>query len=139
MNFAKYTDHAIPFFIDGNTLPISMLYFKSVAILMHDIANNAAPPNITNLFQLSSQIHQHYTRFSSQQNYAIKYSRLQKQKNSFSRTATNIWNSIPLTIRSLSKYSFKRKVHETLIKILQQEDEYVDIITLMKKFNLENQ
>ena len=38
MNFGQYTTHAIPFFISAKVLPIDLLYFKSVAILMHDQA-----------------------------------------------------------------------------------------------------
>ena len=46
MNFGQYTSHAIPFFIPAKLLPIDMLYFKSVAILMHDVYNILTPLNI---------------------------------------------------------------------------------------------
>ena len=38
------------------TLPLNLLYFKSVAILMHDITNNLAPQNILRLFKTTDQV-----------------------------------------------------------------------------------
>ena len=37
--FGHYTAYAIPYFLSSNILPLNMLYFKTVAILMHDITN----------------------------------------------------------------------------------------------------
>ena len=36
--------------LSSDILPLNMLYFKSVAILMHDIKYNLAPQNILRLF-----------------------------------------------------------------------------------------
>ena len=38
------------------TLPLNFLYFKSVAILMHDITNNLAPQNILRLFKTTDEV-----------------------------------------------------------------------------------
>ena len=38
--FGDYTSHAISFFSSLNIYPVEMLYFKSTAILMHDVRNN---------------------------------------------------------------------------------------------------
>ena len=46
MYFADWCDHAIPFVIVANTLPITFLYYESVSNLMSDINNNNAPLNI---------------------------------------------------------------------------------------------
>jgi len=39
-----------------------MLYFKLVAPLLHDIENHCAPPNISELFTHSEQVHSYSTR-----------------------------------------------------------------------------
>ena len=46
MYFGHYTAHAIPHFLSSNILPLNMLYFKSVAILKHDITKNLAPDQV---------------------------------------------------------------------------------------------
>ena len=40
MFFSGYKTHAIPLFISSSLLPLDLFYFKSVAILMHDVSNN---------------------------------------------------------------------------------------------------
>ena len=46
-------------------LPITFLYYESVSALMHDINNNKAPVNKSNLFQKTSNIHSYNTRSST--------------------------------------------------------------------------
>ena len=46
INFGGYRDHAIPFFIKSNILPLNFLYFLNIACTMHDIINNESPVNI---------------------------------------------------------------------------------------------
>ena len=53
-----------------------MLYFKSVAILMHDIKYNLAPQNILRLFNTTDQAHAYNTRSSSRGDYEIKFLRV---------------------------------------------------------------
>ena len=52
MFFGDYNSHAVPYFVSSSFLPLDLLYFKSVAILMHDISNSLTPTNISNLFVL---------------------------------------------------------------------------------------
>ena len=73
--FGDFTSHAVPYFLSANTLPLRMLYFKSICILMHDISNNLLPTNILNLFNLSKESHEYNTRFSSSNCYQVNYSR----------------------------------------------------------------
>ena len=62
MYFSDYKAHSAPLFVNSGILPIKLLYFKSVASLLHDIANLRAPPNISDLFTRSSQLHAYSTR-----------------------------------------------------------------------------
>ena len=54
--FADRRDHAIPFLVDANILPLSFLYYEYVSNFMHDINNNV-PLNIFKLFHKTSSIH----------------------------------------------------------------------------------
>ena len=77
--------HAVPYFLSSRFLPLDFLYFKSVAVLMHDISDNLSPPNIANLFISKASIHSYKTTSSSRSDYFVKPSRLDKQIKSFSR------------------------------------------------------
>ena len=77
--FADWHDHAIPLFLEENVLPKTFLYYESVSPLMHDINNNKAPVNMSNLFQKTSNIHSYNTRSSTSGKFYIKSSRLTKQ------------------------------------------------------------
>ena len=50
MYFTDIRENAIPLFIDADILPVSFMYYKTVANLMHDINNNNSPKNLLNLF-----------------------------------------------------------------------------------------
>ena len=129
--FAPYRSSAVPLFVSSGCLPIGLLYFKAVEILMHDVHNNLSPRNISNLFSSASVIHTYNTRFSSDGNLYTKYSRLAHQIKSFSRRGVLIWNSIPPDLRKLSKPCFKNKMQHYLLQILNQEEDYVGIPTIM--------
>ena len=114
MYFSDRRIHAIPLFVSFGVLPLSMLYFKYSAILIHDISNNRAP---SKFFVRSNTIHSHYTRFSASGNFYVQRSRLKQLLLSFSRSGVRIWNKIPLTLREQRKDPCKRKLHKLLIKV----------------------
>ena len=123
---------AIPYFLSFNNLPLNMLYFKSVAILMHDITNHLPPQNTLRLFNTTDQVHAYDTRSSSRGDYEIKFSGLDiKQHKSFSTLGAKIWNCIPPSIINLSKQNFKKKIHNCLPQILSQTNDYPDLPTLL--------
>ena len=43
MFFGDYNSHAAPYFVSSSFLTLDLLYFKSVAILMHDIFKSVSP------------------------------------------------------------------------------------------------
>ena len=77
MYFTDIREHAIPLVIDADILPVSFMYYKTVANLMHDINNNNPPTNLLNLFEKTSTIHSYYTRSSSSGNFHVKSSKLE--------------------------------------------------------------
>ena len=133
MFFAGNRFHAIPLFISANVLPLNMLYLETVCSLMHDISTNSAPQNICDLFTCSSDVHTYNTRFSDAGNLSVNKSRLSIQLNSFSIFGAKLWNSLKHDLRKLRKKTFKNKIHQFLLAVLDNEDDYVVVSTLMLK------
>ena len=135
MYFADYKSHAIPFFISSRLLPLDMLYFKSVAMMMHDVSNNLTPPNIFNLFTHQADIHPYETRSSQRGDYFLKRSRIDIQKRSFSRIGVEIWNSLSCGVRQMSKSNFKNNVNDILFQRLLKYDDYIDVSIILANFD----
>ena len=67
------------------------------------------------------------------------HSRLEIQRLSLSRSGPVIWNCLPNYVRNESKRKFKQKIHVLLRKILETEDDYVNVITKkIMKMNVSN-
>jgi len=100
---------------------------------MHNISTNSAPQNICDLFTCSSDVHTYNTRFSDASNLYVNKSRLRLKLNSFSIFGAKLWNSLKPELRKLRKKPFKNKGHQFLLAVLGNEDDYVDVSTLMLK------
>ena len=124
MYFVDYKSHSVPLFLNSGILPVKLLYFKSVASFLHDVDNRHAPPNISNLFTRSKQIHSYPTRSAIAGNFHVEMSRTNQRLLSSSRIGTKIWNGIPPKIRQLKK---SRKLNELLLKFLKIEEMNVDM------------
>ena len=131
--FSDHNQHAIPLFSDAGILLLQFSYYELAANLMFDIRRRNAPRNIRDLFEDISNIHSYNTRSSASKNFYTQSSRLSIQLNSFSRIGTTIWNEMPLTLRNLSKYNFKRKIKRKLFDILTSDDSYLDIRNIIQK------
>ena len=134
MFFAGNRYHAIPLFVSANVLPLNMLYLETICSLMHDISTNSAPQNICDLFTCSSDVHTYNTRFSDASNFYFNKSRLRIQLNSLAIFGAKLWNCLKPELRKLRKKKpFKNKIHQFLLAVLGNEDDYVDVSTLMLK------
>lgn len=133
--FGQYLSHTIPFFCLSNILPINMLCFKATSILMHDVSNNITPQNISKQFIYSNIIHKHNTRSSLRDNYFIKFTKLQKQRNSFLGMGTRIWNILPTELRDLTKKDFGKTLHRELLDILLKKDDFINQMDLLKEMD----
>ena len=86
------------------------------------------------LFEETSSIHSYNTRSSTSGNFYVQNSRLEMQKRSFSRLGVRLWNEIPCHMRVLpKKKTFKRVLRTSLLNILQNEDDYIQIPVMIKK------
>ena len=59
------------------------------------------------------------------------FSRLNVKWNAFSRVGVKIWNRIPQILKERPKKAFKRSLKATLLDILQTEDSYIDVDTII--------
>ena len=100
---------------------------------MYDVRHKIAPTRIQKQLQDISNIHPHYTRSSASNNFFMQSSRLSTKLNSFSRTGSTIRNyGIPLTLRSLNKNDFTRKI-TLLFDILISEDSYLETYEIIHR------
>ena len=131
--FADVRDHAIPLFLEANVLPITFLYHECIASLMYDISSNNAPINMLHLFKETCSVHSYNTQSSTSGNLYVQNSRLEMQRRSFSRLGVRLWNEIPCHMRVLPKKAFKKVLRMSLLNILQNEDDYIQIPVIIKK------
>ena len=88
-------------------LPISFLLFEQISLLMYDVHNNLAPDNIKNMFTKLSSVHSYRTRSVTNENYYVEQVRTENMKRAFSISGALIWNSIPLSMKTLKKINSK--------------------------------
>ena len=79
-----------------------------MSLLMYDVHNNPlAPDNIKNMFTKLSSVHIYRTRFVTNEIYYLEQVRTENIKRAFSISGALIWNSIPLSIKTLKKINSK--------------------------------
>ena len=102
MFFGDYNSHAVPYFVSSSFLSLDLLYFKSVAILMHDISNSLTATNTIYLtYLLPNLIFIHIIQYHLQE------------------------VTIMLNTKSFSRYGVN--IHDTLLQILSEENDYIDL------------
>jgi len=133
--FSKYDDSAVPLFIKSQIPPLNIMYFLSLASLMHDVVNKRAPSNLCSLFTSVRHQHNYSTRSSTTNKPFIQSFNLNIHLNSFSRLGARLWNSTPLDIRDKTKPNFKKAVKEKLFMIFEREKGYVEISNFIQMFS----
>ena len=96
----NWRDSAIPLFVKANIPPLNM-YCQSVANLVYDVVNENYPKNIRQLFLSIKDIHSYETRSAANGKLYTRPSRLKTQLNSFSRSGTRFWNSLPKSVNPI--------------------------------------
>ena len=99
---------------------------------MYDINCKTAPSKLLDPFTRADSVHSCNTRSASAGRFYIKHSRLKQQSHSFSRIGCKIWNGLPEHLRTQNKISFKKCLQQTLLQLLEHEENYVDVHTLKK-------
>ena len=65
-----------------------------------------APQSLLNKFTEINTKHHYNTRLSAKKCFSVKFSRTEKMKKSFTRIGGPIWNSIPLSVKTLNIPNF---------------------------------
>ena len=133
MYFSKRNKHTIPLFINAKFLPLNFLYYKTLSELMHDVSTASAPINIRNLFKKTSSVHSYNTSSSTSDKFFIKPSRLETQKHAISRIGAKLWNEMPNSLRELPKKSFKIRIKNKLLSVLENEDSFTEVHKIISK------
>ena len=107
---------------------------QQLCYLMYDIHTQVAPINLINQFTKIRTMHNYNTRASSNECFTVKTSRTEKMKKSFTRIGVSIWNSIPLSLKSLSKSAYQNNIKKLLLDVLNCEDDYIEVSKLIKHF-----
>ena len=100
---------------------------------MYDINCKTSPSKLLDPFTRADFCHSYNTRSASAGRFYIKHSRLKQQSHSFSRIGCKIWNGLPEHLRTKNKTSFKKCLQQTLLQLLEHEENYADVHTLIKK------
>jgi len=125
--FKMPREHAIPLFSQAKALPISFIHFRQLCKLMWDISHDLAPTDICNNFSKISDIHGHRTRSATKSNFYIERSSTKVFQKSCQKLEADIWNSIPLHLRKLSKSTLNKKITDSLHQLLVTIDDYVEV------------
>ena len=133
MYFANRQAHALPLFKDTKSLPLSFLYYRSCAMLMHDVSTGTAPSNLLNQFKNISDVHSYNTRSSTSKNLYISKFSLEIQNNYFVVFGSKLWNAVSASTRNLPKKIFKTKLKSLLFHILSEQDDYIDPQTIVER------
>ena len=74
------------------------------------------------------------TRSATTNKFYVLPSRVDQQKNSFSRLGVRLWNALPENISKLkTKNLFKKRLRELLINILKTENSYPSTASIISK------
>ena len=81
-------------------------------------------PILCDLFTRASDVHSYNTISSDVGNLYVNKSRLSIRLNSFSVFGAKLWNCLKPDLRKLRNKPFKNKIHQFLLPVLSDEDDY---------------
>ena len=112
---SDYRAHSAPLFYKLGILDIYQINTFQIATFMYCYHNNLLPPLFFNLLFTNSQIHGYSTRTAN--NYRVHHCRTNLKKFTILYQGPKIWNSLLVTITSLSSFpNFKKILLEFLVK-----------------------
>ena len=106
--------HCKPLFIELGWLPIYQRIEYNSCMMMFKIESNIAPPYLTNMFHKSSDVHNHYTRSSSNKSFLCPGGNGKLYTKTFAYYGTKLWNSLPTNlkiIKSLDLFKVRCKTY----------------------------
>ena len=87
--------HCKPLFIELGWLPIYQRIEFNSCMMMYKIESNIDPPYLTDMFQKSSEVHNHNTRSSLNKSFVCPGGHGKLYTKTFAFYGTKLWNSLP--------------------------------------------
>ena len=101
---------------------------------MYDIHAKTAPKSLLDKFAKINTKHHYNTRLSTKECFSVKFSRTEKIKNYFSTIAVSIWNSFPVSVKTLNISNFRQKIKSLPLNVLGNEGNYLNVNYLIEYF-----
>ena len=79
-----------------------------------DVHAKTAPKSPLDKLAKINTKHHYNTRLSAKECFSVKFSRSEKMKKSFTRIVVSIWNSFPLSVKTLNISNFCDKIKSLL-------------------------
>ena len=77
---------------------------------MYDVHAKTAPKSLLDKFAKINTKHHYKMQLSAKECFSVKFSRTEKiLENTFTRIGVSIWNSIPLSVKTLNISNFRKK------------------------------
>jgi Reverse transcriptase (RNA-dependent DNA polymerase) len=108
----KIHDHISPVLQELHWLPVTARISYKVAVIAFQLQYALAPPYLSALCQFPSDVHDHLLRSVTHNDFAAPHTMTHVYGNrTLSRSVVSVWNSLPVTVRSLSSLpSFRRQL-----------------------------
>ena len=88
------------------------------------------------MFTELSSVQSYRARSVTHENYYVEQVRTENMKRAFFFiSGALIWNSIPLSIKTLKKNQFKNELKGELFEILEKEDDYIRLSDITLQFS----
>ena len=117
INNSAWKDHinSNNLFLKYNILKIEDIFKFELSKFMYLFHTNALPEIFDTYFLSTEHAHHYNTRSKSNQNYFLKSIRTNIGKNSIQFYSVQLWNRIPLALKSFSFYRFKKEYAKILL------------------------
>ena len=98
-------------------LNVRMLVAYETLVLMYKVANNLVPETTTDMFQLTTEVHNYNTRSTAARNYYVHNANLMKTKKGVTYAGSVAWNKLPNAIKETQSLNvFKARLKAYLLE-----------------------
>ena len=115
ITFSHFQSHTSPLFKKFNLLKLPDIVYLYTAVFMHQFHKGNLPEKFNNYFTLVSNQHSYNTRLASKATLILPLVRTNYGLFNIRFCGPKVWNSIEESLKSLSKFSFKKKLKQQLI------------------------
>ena len=115
ITFSHFQSHTSPLFKKFNLLKLPDIVYLYTAVFMHQFHKGNLPEKFNNYFTLVSNQHSYNTRLASKATFILPLVRTNYGLFNIRFCGPKVWNSIEESLKSLSKFSFKKKLKQQLI------------------------